>query len=267
MRNDNLLDPALETHWLGKKWHFFEEVDSTNGWLILHQIELAHGAVATADYQTAGKGRQGRRWVTPRGTAVAVSILLKPNWPAARATWLTMMAGVAAVNAIRQHTAVPVALKWPNDVIVPAEGGGWRKLGGILLEGNVLAERLETAVLGLGLNVNVPQADLPLVIPPATSLLVESGSLVARRPLLHSFLQELEQLYEAAEAGHSPHPAWRALLHTLGQQIIIRTAAGELVAQGLAEDVTTEGQLLVRDDNGRLHPMPAGDISLRMMGK
>lgn len=263
MWNDDLLDSALETSWLGKNWHFFEEVDSTNGWLILHQTELAHGAVATADCQTAGKGRQGRTWVTPRGMAVAVSILLKPNWPAARATWLTMMAGVAAVRAIRQHTAVPAALKWPNDVIVPAAEGGWRKLGGILLEGNVLAERLESAVLGLGLNVNIPQKDLPIVMPPATSLLVESGVVVPRRPLLHTFLQELERLYEAATAGHSPHAAWRAMLQMLGQQVVIHTAAGELVAQGVAEDVNAEGQLLVREDNGRLYTIPAGDVSLR----
>ena len=231
------------------------------------QEALPHGAIATAEHQTAGKGRQGRTWLTPKGTAVALSLLLKPHWPTAHATWLTMIAGIAAVRALGQVSAVPVALKWPNDIIVPApNGAGWRKLGGILLEGQMTAERLETAVVGLGLNINLLPNALPPVSPPATSLLAESGQWVARQPLITHLLCAFEELYESAEAGHSPHTAWSALLHTLGQSIAITTADGQPVTEGVAERTTAEGHLCVRDDHGRLHIIPAGDVSLRTAG-
>lgn len=265
MLTSDFVNPTLSTTWVGRDWHYFAEIDSTNKWMVAHQEQLAHGAVATADCQTAGKGRQGRVWVTPRGQALAVSILFKPQpaWPANHAAWLTMMAGLAAMKGIRQHTGVAVGLKWPNDVVVQ-DATSWRKVGGILVEGTLAGEHLTTAVVGLGLNVNLAAADLPQTALQATSLLVESGAEVARWPLLHTILQMLEQLYEAAVAGQSPHPAWAAELLTTGQQVVVRTAVGELVAEGVATGVDDIGQLLVRGDNGRLQVIPAGDVSLRI---
>jgi BirA family transcriptional regulator, biotin operon repressor / biotin---[acetyl-CoA-carboxylase] ligase len=257
--------PILQTAWLGQQWHHFEELDSTNRWLVARQGELEHGTVVTADSQTAGKGRQGRTWLTPRGTAIAVSLLLKHQWPVNRAPWLTMIAGVAAVQAIQTHyPSLPLGLKWPNDVVVRDERTGWRKLGGVLVEGQVKGQWLESAVVGLGLNINIPATELPAIHPPATSLLAETGQHTHRRPLLHHLLAHFEQLYDAAEKGESPQSLWQEMLLTIGQQVIVTTAEGKVLTQGLAVETTAEGHLRLQDDHGRWHTIPAGDVSLRI---
>jgi BirA family biotin operon repressor/biotin-[acetyl-CoA-carboxylase] ligase len=259
---------ALSTSWLGRKAYFFQAVGSTNDELRrLAQRGAAEGTLVVADRQTAGRGRQGRRWSAPAGSALLFSVLLRPEWPAAQAPWLTMIAGLAAAAAVEQVGAVSVGLKWPNDVVVDA-ANGTRKLGGILLEANVAAapegDRVTDVVLGIGLNVNMERFDLPDSLLPPTSIRLEQGAAVDRAALLAALLAALEQAYEAARSGVSPHEAWAARLVWRDRPVrITRPDRAAPVAEGRLAGVDAFGQLLIVDAAGRQIAIPSGDLSLR----
>jgi len=259
---------ALSTRWLGRPYYYTATLDSTNerlkAWLAERDpADLPAGAVLLTDYQSAGRGRLDRRWEAPPGTSLLFSVLLRPGWPAERAGWLTMLAGLAVAEAVEAVTGLPARLKWPNDVLMGAAGKGG-KVCGLLLDAALDGEgRLESAILGIGLNVNIPRAALPEAATPATSLLVAGGRLVARRPLLVELLARLERYHEAADVGHSPAALWRERLITLGQAVQVSAAGAMPALAGVAEDVDEGGRLLVRDDAGRLHTVAAGDVTLR----
>ena len=149
--------------------------------------EHPEGAVALTEEQTEGRGRLGRAWLSPPGVSLLFSLLLKPPVETARLPELTLVAGEAAAEAIAQVTRLAPEIKLPNDILV---GGG--KTAGILAEA-----RDGRVVLGVGVNVNVPAPDLPPGSdPPATSLLLESGSEVDRLELLVELLDRLEHAYD-----------------------------------------------------------------------
>lgn len=214
------------------------------------------------DFQSKGKGRLNRRWEAPPGSSLLVSLLFRPNWPPQQAHWLAMMAGLAAAAAVRRETNLNPALKWPNDLVLEVDGV-WHKFGGLLLEANFENDRLDYAVLGSGINVNIPPDALPEAVTPATSLLAATGQSSDRLSLLNRYLVELERLYEAAESGQSPQPAWVEMLITLGQPVRVSGPNLETAFEGIAEAVDEWGRLLVREENGRLHTLAAGDVSLR----
>ncbi|MEW5989236.1 MAG: hypothetical protein AB1791_21635, partial [Chloroflexota bacterium] len=135
-----------------------------------------------------------------------------------------------------------------------------RKVGGLLLEGEFEGDHLQTAVLGIGLNVNLRPEELPPVIFPATSLLAELGRPVSRLALLVALLQRLEERYEAADGGQSPQPAWDERLVTRGRPVRV---SGATTVSGVAEGTDEWGSLLVRDAAGALRVVAAGDVTLR----
>ncbi len=283
--NDDLSEAAvgatLTTAWLGRVYRYLPRTGSTNDDLKAWAAGIApapplansrpapaspapHGAVLATGYQSAGRGRLDRRWDAPPDTSLLLSLLLRSgDWPAERGPWLTMLAGLAVAEAIEVVVGLPARLKWPNDVVL-AHDEGWRKVCGLLLDTTLdAAGRLETAVVGIGLNVNIPAGQLPAAITPPTSLLVAAGRVVARRPLLAALLAMLERHYERVAAGHSPAEAWSARLITLGQRVQVTAAGAGTPLVGLAEATDAWGRLLVRDDAGRQHTIAAGDVTLR----
>lgn len=255
------LQEAIDTGWLGSVQHYFPEVDSTNSLLAEMAARGAEtGTLVITDYQRRGKGRLGRRWEAPAATSLLFSLLFRPQWPARRAMWLTMMAGLAALVAIETHTELRAGLKWPNDVMLSADGE-WHKTGGILLESTVQDGILQQTILGMGLNVNIPDHLLPQGVGPVTSLLSASGQPVSRLPLLALLLQRLEDLYEEAAGGDSPQPAWNERLITRDRPVLVTTATQLL--RGVASGTDEWGRLLVRDEQGNVQVISAGDVTLR----
>lgn len=198
----------------------------------------ADGIVVLADEQTAGRGRRGRTWLTPPGSGVALSVALRPRVPAADAWQLGLAVALAASDAC--SGVAPVALKWPNDLV--SEDG--RKVGGILVETVISGNRLDAAVVGVGINVGWARSEMPSEIADrATSLTDLAGRPVDRVALVRGLLERLEDEVAAVEAGTSPIERYRQRCTTLGAFIVVATPDGELRGRATALDAT--GSLVV----------------------
>lgn len=150
-------------------------------------MDSPEGAVAVAEEQTEGRGRLGRAWYAPAGASVLVSVNLAPPVETARLPELSVVAGLAVAEAIAAVTGVRPKLKFPNDLLIDG-----RKVAGILAEA-----RDDRVVLGIGINANIPEAELPDgAATPPTSLLVVTGKVVDRARLLAEVLLELERGYD-----------------------------------------------------------------------
>lgn len=261
----NQILPQLKTQWLGKRYRFFPEIGSTNTAVLTQNraSPLPEGTVFVTEHQSQGKGRLGRGWSAPSGSSLLFSVLLKPNWGGNSAAWLTMMGCLAAIEAIEAETAVSPKIKWPNDLVV-MQNGVWHKTAGILVEGAFDAQgRLETAVFGMGLNVNIAQAQLPDAHTPATSLRIAQGAAVDRAALFVRILENLEKRYELVKNGRSPLAEWKAKLITLGNPVHVTNIGNNQTISGIAEDVDEHGHLLIRDAKSQRHTVQAGDVTLR----
>lgn len=264
---ETAVQAALSSKWIGHHYQYLESAGSTND-LLKKQVAAgspthpATGTVLLTDYQAQGRGRLDRRWEAPARTSLLLSVLFRPHWPPEHLPWLTMLASLAVAEAIESQTDLPISLKWPNDVLIN-RGGIWHKVCGILLEGHISGEqRLEYAVLGMGINVNIPAELLPVTRQPATSLLVATGHAVSRLVLLAELLRRLEHHYDLADRGESPKPLWEQRLITIGKRVKIDFVGQTVPLLGMVEGTGEWGQLLVRDDNGRLHTVTAGDVTL-----
>ena len=258
----------LDSRIVGRALEHYPQADSTND-LARRQARADHaeGLVILADAQTAGRGRMGRAWIAPPGSSLLLSLLLRPTWLApADAFSLTMLAGVALCEAVEHVTPAHAALKWPNDLLLPARtaaGPTLRKAAGILSEIELTGEQIAWVVIGIGVNVSwspsgvVDERDLADV---ATSVGAAAGQPTERLPLLRALLERLDARYDALRRGGQADlfECWRDRLATLGQPVQIGLPHGDL--RGVAEAVERSGALRVRDKHGALHMVLAGDV-------
>ncbi len=253
---------GLSTAFIGRQVVYYPSTGSTNDEAKRLAGEgAAEGTLVIADRQTAGKGRLGRQWLAPPGTSLLLSLVFRPALSPAQAQRLTMICSLAAVEAIAGVTGLPAAVKWPNDVVL-----GNRKAGGILTELGISGQRLEYAVVGMGLNVNVDFAAasepaLAALSATATSLRQELGREVSRLELLWALLEGIEARYLRLRAGWLPHEEWAAHLATIGREVRVSTPQEQV--DGRAEGVDADGALLLRTPDGSLRRILAGDVTLR----
>jgi BirA family biotin operon repressor/biotin-[acetyl-CoA-carboxylase] ligase len=248
----------LETAYVGRSLVFLAETGSTNQEARrLAETGAPEGTLVIAEHQTAGRGRLGRRWDAPRGSSLLLSLLFRPALAPAQVQQLTMVCGLAVIEAVELETGLRLELKWPNDIVLKGA-----KLGGILAESGLEGERVDYVVVGVGLNVNVEASELPddLLIP-AASLSQALGRRVPRWPLLRGFLQSVEARYERVKAGSSPYGEWLDRLVTIGQPVTVSAGSGKI--EGTAVGVDPDGALLVRRSDGQLQRVLAGDVTLR----
>jgi BirA family biotin operon repressor/biotin-[acetyl-CoA-carboxylase] ligase len=242
---------------LGRRIIFLQETGSTND----AAMELAasgepHGTVVVAERQTHGKGRLGRRWVSPAGRNIYMSVILRPGLRPREGTLLTILSSVAACLALRETTGLDARIKWPNDI----QAGG-RKLGGILLETRAEPDVISHAVAGIGINVNMASSHFPASIRDiATSVLIETGVRHRRSPIAAAVLNRMSEGLEAlGKEGRRPLlDGWRELSSTLGHKVIV--TEGEETVSGTAMDIDDEGRLILRLPNRRLRTVSSGDL-------
>jgi len=211
------------------------------------------GFVLATDHQTAGRGRLGRTWTAPRGSSIAMSVLLRPAREPAIWTWLPLLAGLAVADSLRAMADVPAVLKWPNDVLVDGA-----KICGILAE-RVDAPSGAACVLGLGINVHLAADELP--VPTATSLAVlRPGRTFVRAEIMATVLAALALLYHRWQACRDRElmGEYLARCDTLGRTVRVLQADGTS-AEGQAVDVDAAGRLRVRTATG-VEVFAAGDV-------
>ena len=248
---------GLATKRLGRKVYALIEVDSTNTYASkLAAAGEPEGALVVSEYQTVGRGRLGRKWVSPPGVNVTMSLILRPDIPSPDAPLITLAASVALAKAVNGLYGLSSGIKWPNDLMVSG-----RKMAGVLTEMSAGPDRIRHVILGVGIDVNMRRDDFPEDIRgSSTSVMLETGGPVGRVPLLCRFIEEFEVYYDALLTGDSGRVVseWRKHSCTLGRRVKVNTQRGEVY--GIARDIDDSGALILETDEGKTEKVTAGDV-------
>ena len=246
---------------LGRELHCLETIDSTNTYAKkLAMSGAPDGTVVIANDQTAGRGRMGRTFQSPKDKGIYLSVLLRPEMEPQRLMPVTAMAGIAVADAVEAVCGVRPGLKWPNDPVI-----GNKKLCGILTEMSLEGETGRVQYLVLGIGINVGQADLTEdVAAIATSLSAYLGRPVSRPQLAAALIKELEKLYGALKDGDLSRylAAYRRDCVNLGKTVQLLGEDREVVT---AVDIDGEFGLVVRTADGTEKTVRSGEVSVRGM--
>jgi BirA family biotin operon repressor/biotin-[acetyl-CoA-carboxylase] ligase len=238
-------------------------LDSTNSELLRRPLPARGCAVLLAERQTRGRGRRGRDWASPLAAHIYVSVARRFEGGLGRLGGLSLVAGVAACEALRAMGYTQVALKWPNDLVV-ADGVGLRKLGGLLVEGGGEAAGAARAVVGIGINVRMPEATAAGIDQPWIDLAALAGVPAARNTVASAVLARLLPALDAFDTDGLPGvlPRYAALDALAGRAVQVREATAAWT--GVACGVDADGALRVLDEGGQRRRVHAGDVSLRL---
>lgn len=247
----------LATERLGRKLHYFPEIDSTNSNARnLAEQGAMEGEVVIAESQTHGKGRLGRSWVSPARRNLYLSVILRPKLSPLHAPQITLMSAVALAETIQSFIPFPPEIKWPNDILVHG-----KKVAGILTESACAADRLLFVVLGIGVNANFPQEEMPEAIrDTATSLMTLAGKPIDRTVFTLQLIRRLDRCYEdLVELGFPAMAArWKGFFRLQGKRVKVEMM--DQAVQGEAIGIDSDGALLLEDDSGTQQRIIAGDV-------
>lgn len=245
----------LDTEKIGKKIYYQEELVSTNEKAKEFADKAPDGAIVITEKQTGGKGRRGRDWYSPSGTGLWFSIILYPDIQPDNAPMLTVLAALAVERSLKNMN-IDINLKWPNDILLND-----KKVCGILSELSAEIDKINYAVVGIGININ--QEQFPDFLKDiATSIKNETGQQVDRIKLLQNILSNFEELYQKllSDKENELLQLWKDKLKCLNNYVTI-DSNGEIY-RGKAVDVSPRGELIVQDESGNKHSFWTGDTSL-----
>ena len=248
---------ALGTKRLGTKFHYFEEIDSTNSHVRrLAETGAPEGEVVIAERQFEGRGRLGRSWESPPYCNLYFSLLLRPALAPVHAPQITLMAAVALADTVAAFVVEPPVIKWPNDILLQG-----KKVAGILTESSCDAKRIEFVILGIGVNLNFPREGMPETIRDrATSLMEVGGKSFSRENFLRRLIQDLDRCYGVLEdfGFDAIAPRWEAYFALRGRRV--RVEMVDEVISGTATGIDGDGALLLEAEDGVLRRVLAGDV-------
>jgi BirA family biotin operon repressor/biotin-[acetyl-CoA-carboxylase] ligase len=255
------IQARLRSRVIGRPLEVLGEVGSTNDRVMAAGRDGApEGLALITDRQTAGRGRLGRPWASPPGVGLYTSILLRPTLPARRAPLLTLVAGLAVVEAIENVAGLAPRLKWPNDLLVNG-----KKIAGILTETASVESRVSYVVVGIGINVHHDTQDLPEELrATATSLRLATGREIPRGDLAAEIYNGLDRWYREFSEGR-----FETILARGRERSAILGSSVDVLAEderwsGRAVDLDADGALLVREKSGAIRRVVAGDVSIRL---
>ena len=256
---DDLLARLGKSRVIGRDIHVFEQTTSTNDVVEkLARDGVREGVVVFAESQTRGRGRLGRKWVSPARRGLWFSILLRPNLRPQETTQLTVASATALRRAIFSQTRLRVEIKWPNDILI-----GGKKAAGILTELSAELDRVRHVILGIGIDVNQDTQEFPADLrKTATSLKIENGESLSRAALATAALRELDNEYSRIGAGRFSEIAaeWMEHCTTIGKDVTVQI--GDRKIRGRAESLDDDGALILRTEHGRLQRITGGDVTV-----
>ncbi len=253
------MEATLETRIMGRPAiHILNVTDSTNRQAkSMAGQGAAEGTLVVAETQTHGRGRMGRSWHSPAGRNLYASLVLRPQLPPSQAPQITLMTAVALARTLQVSAALDAKIKWPNDIMV-----GGKKIAGILTEISADMDAVDYVVVGFGINVNLPQAEVPKEIASlATSIYQEKGIETSRARLLCDLLKNYEAAYDLLNRqGFGPVMAqWRKMSDIIGQRVNVDVMEHRFT--GVVETVDDDGVLILKDDQGETRRIFSGDVS------
>jgi len=256
---DDLLVRLGKTKVIGRDIHVFKQTTSTNDVIEkLARDGVKEGVVIFAESQTRGRGRLGRKWISPARKGLWFSILLRPDLHPQETTQLTVASATALRRAIQSETGLKPEIKWPNDILI-----GGKKVAGILTELSAELDKVRYVILGIGIDVNLDADELPAELKKiATSLKIESGGTISRAELATVILRALDEDYSRICAGEFAAVAdeWEENCATIGKNVTVQI--GDRKIRGRAESLDDDGALLLRTEHGHLERITGGDVTL-----
>ncbi len=254
---------ALRTTFVARTIYLFTSLESTNQTALkIAETSIAssnvipEGTLVLAEAQTQGRGRLGRRWISPPGVNLYASLILLPKMAIKDTPVITCLAAATAVQAVRACTHLEAVIKWPNDVLIHE-----KKVAGILIELGVAQKQVNYLVIGIGINVNPDIEMFPAEIrTTATSLKAEFGRVVNRNKLMAEFCNKFEENYiRLLDEGPAPIiMQFRSLTTTLGKRVRVITPGKTI--EGWAEDVDPHGALILRMEGQTHEVVHSGDV-------
>lgn len=245
---------------IGSRLHYYSEIDSTNNRAkALAEESAPEGSLVITDYQTAGRGRENRKWVSPAKQNLLFSFILRPPPILQNAPQITTIAAVAICDTIRKETRLRnTMIKWPNDIRI-----GEKKVAGILTEMKTLKKRIEFVVVGIGININISKEDFPESIrETSTSLFIEAKKHIEREKFFVHLMQTLDDYYRVVISNgfDSIHLLWKEMSDMPGKLVRIENSAN--VIEGYIMDIDTDGGLLIREKDGLTQKVFSGEIKI-----
>jgi BirA family transcriptional regulator, biotin operon repressor / biotin---[acetyl-CoA-carboxylase] ligase len=256
---DDLLARLGKTKIVGRDIRVFEQTTSTNDVIEkLARDGVREGVVVFAESQTRGRGRLGRKWISPARKGLWLSILLRPDLRPQETTQLTVASATALRRAFFSETNLRAEIKWPNDILI-----GGKKVAGILTELSAELDRIKHVILGIGIDVNLDASEFPAELRRmATSLKIECGETTSRAELATAVLRELDFDYSRICAGKFSEVAdeWENHCTTIGKNVVVQIGGRKI--RGRAESLDDDGALLIRTEHGHLERITGGDVTL-----
>ena len=249
----------LKTKNIGQQAYYFDSIDSTQNQALKMADDPANvGAIIVAAKQTGGRGRSGRKWVSPKG-GIWISIILQPKFDISITTLFPIASALALAVAIEKTFSIKPELKWPNDLTIKG-----KKVAGMLVDVSLESNKIENLVLGVGVNfdINVKQIEKLLKGTPnfyGVASLNNEKQKIKPVQLVQSFLLELEKIYKMLNAKQTKKiiSEWTIRSSTIGKNVELDTTEGKI--KGKAIKIDDDGALII-SDNGKTHKVIAGDI-------
>lgn len=257
--NESEIRSRLTTKWAGNHICYFDVTDSTNLQAkLLAERGAAHGTLAVADTQTAGRGRRGRQWDSPSGTNLYFTLLLRPQFQPSQASMLTIVMAASVARAIKECGIKEIQIKWPNDLVLNG-----KKICGILTEMSAEPDCIHYVVIGVGINIG--QYTFPEELrETATSIANETGREIRRAELLQKILECFEEVSDGfCRIGNLSGllADYEECLVNKNREVKVLDPKGEYT--GTAKGITETGELIVIDSTGAKKLVYAGEVSVR----
>lgn len=255
----NELKTTIDTKWAGRDIYYYDTIDSTNNKAkFLAEEGAANGTLVVSDIQTGGRGRRGRKWESPSGTGIWMTLILKPEIEIANASMLTIVMAIAVADAIKEYSGLEGMIKWPNDIVING-----KKICGILTEMSIEMDHINHIVVGVGINVNTRNFPKELE-DRATSMALEGGKNYKRAQLIKLVMQHFEEEFEVfikTQSLKDQITKYNQMLVNVDEQVMVCEPNCEY--KGTARGINEKGELLVEKENGEKVYVYAGEVSVR----